>query len=170
MFAAGDEPVPPGSVSRRAMEEGPQLLLRDQPSAEIEGLRPFGDTGRPSASLMFVPIHGAGGVIGVLSVQSYAPYAYTGADLGTLQALADHCGGALERIRAEDALRESEERFRVLFERSPDAVLLFDPHDPDVYWRIVDCNQAAARMNGYERGELIGRSINTLLATQLDPT
>src|SRR5207249_11377656 len=29
-------------------------------------------------------------------------------DLGTLQSLADHCGGALERIRAEQALHASE--------------------------------------------------------------
>ena len=34
-------------------------------------------------------------------------------DLGTLQTLADHCGGALERIRAEAALAESNERLRL---------------------------------------------------------
>ena len=36
------------------------------------------------------------------------PAAYTRGDLAILQALADHCGGALERLRVEEALRESQ--------------------------------------------------------------
>jgi len=39
--------------------------------------------------------------------------ACTEEDLGTLRTLADHCGGALERIRAEAALAESNERLRL---------------------------------------------------------
>ena len=48
-----------------------------------------------------------GQAVGVLSIQSYTPDAYTQEDLRTLQALADYCAGALERIRAEAALREA---------------------------------------------------------------
>ncbi|ALW90123.1 putative bifunctional diguanylate cyclase/phosphodiesterase [Deinococcus actinosclerus] len=60
------------------------------------------------------------------------------------------------------ARQESEERFRTLFEQSADGVVLIDPHDPEVAWRIVDCNEAFCRMNGYERHELIGQSIDRL--------
>ena len=67
----------------------------------------FGDASRPSASIMCVPLRQEGRPVGVLSIQSYTPNAYTREDLQTLQALADHCGGALERIRAEAALREA---------------------------------------------------------------
>ncbi len=164
----GGPAVPPGPVSRRAIAEGPQLLLPERPSAVLEGLQPFGDTSRPSASLMFVPVRGTGSVIGVLSIQSYTARAYNEVDLGTLQALADHCGGALERIRAEEALRTSEERFRLLFEHSPDGVLLIDPHDPEVPWRIIDCNEAACRMNGYSREELRGQPLNVLHPEAID--
>ena len=48
---------------------------------------------------MFVPIHYGATAIGLLSIQSYTPQAYTAEDIDTLQSLADHCSGALERIR-----------------------------------------------------------------------
>ena len=73
---------------------------------------PFGNITRPSASLMFVPIRNGTNVIGVFSIQSYNPNAYDQNSLETLQALADHCGGALDRIRTEEALRSIEEWLR----------------------------------------------------------
>ncbi|WP_295822289.1 EAL domain-containing protein [uncultured Deinococcus sp.] len=57
---------------------------------------------------------------------------------------------------------ESEQRFRALFERSADGVVLIDPHDLVIPWRIVDCNAAFARMNGYGRDALIGHSVDLL--------
>jgi two-component system sensor kinase FixL len=67
-----------------------------------------------------------------------------------------------ERTRAEEALRESEERFRVLFESSPDSIILIDPNGNHGEWTIVDCNDAGCRMNGYDREELIGECIDIL--------
>jgi PAS domain S-box-containing protein len=68
----------------------------------------------------------------------------------------------VEHKRMEKALEESESRFRVLFESSPDAILLIDPDDPDVVWPIVACNEACCQMNGYAHHELIGKSIDLL--------
>ncbi len=56
-----------------------------------------------------------------------------------------------ERKRAEEALRESERRFRQLFEHSVDA--LFVIHDETR--EIVDCNREACRSLGYSREELL---------------
>ena len=103
--------VLPTSTARKVIVEGAQLILREPQIVTAETLR-FGDTARPSASLMFVPIRHAAAVIGVLSIQSYQLRAYTPQDLSEFQALADHCGGALNRIQSETALRESEERLR----------------------------------------------------------
>ncbi|GGR67837.1 hypothetical protein GCM10008959_32480 [Deinococcus seoulensis] len=64
--------------------------------------------------------------------------------------------------RAQAAQHELETRFRALFERSADGLVLIDPHDPDVPWRIVDCNEAFCRMNGYDQEDLIGASIDLL--------
>ncbi len=97
----GETPTP---IVRRTMKEGGQLILRNQ-AAEYADVVRFGDETRLSASLMFVPIRNVANIIGVLSIQSYTPMAYDQESLGTLRSLADHCGGALERIRAEDQLR-----------------------------------------------------------------
>jgi PAS domain S-box-containing protein len=57
-----------------------------------------------------------------------------------------------ERKRWEDALRKSENKFRLLFERSADPMLLLDLHS----WRFVDCNAAALALMHYEsKDELI---------------
>jgi diguanylate cyclase (GGDEF)-like protein/PAS domain S-box-containing protein len=70
---------------------------------------------------------------------------------------------ANEQLNIELAAHEkSEALFRTLFELSPDAVVLIDPHDPNVSWPIIDCNAAACQMNGYTREELIGQSIDIL--------
>ena len=67
-----------------------------------------------------------------------------------------------EKRRAEEALHEREKLFRGLFNASPDAIVLIDPHDPTISWPILDCNEATCKMNGYAREELIGRSIDIL--------
>lgn len=96
-------------VARRTLKRGAQLILRKDPIASGQDYNPFGDKSRPSASLMFVPICKAEKAVGILSIQSYKINAYTPADLDTLQALADYCGGTFEQIRAEAALRQSQQ-------------------------------------------------------------
>ncbi len=100
---------PPGFFIQKVIQEGGQLVLRTKESLNSE-VRPFGDRGRRSASLLFSPVRREGKIVAVLSIQSYRPNAYIPRDLQTLQSFADYCGGALERIEAEDRLRESEIR------------------------------------------------------------
>lgn len=121
----------PGPLTRKALEEGAHLLLRAD--SQPGGSRAFGHHQRRSASLMFAPMRISGIPAGVLSVQSYAPNAYSAEDLELLQTLADYCGGALQRTmaelrsrRSEEARAQSERRFRALIENSSDAVLLLD--------------------------------------------
>jgi len=95
----------------RTMKEGPVIILRE-PETPRGPVEPFGDMSKPSLSLMFAPIRAGGKALGVLSIQSYQYRAYTRSDLQKLEALADYCGGALERTRAEEQLREREQRYR----------------------------------------------------------
>lgn len=66
-------------------------------------------------------------------------------------------------------LKESEELFRMLFEQSPDAVWMIEPPDSEAPWHIFDCNEAACRMTGYTREELVGASIGLINAGEDDP-
>ena len=104
--------APPTRV-RRIMEQGAELVLREPGDTQGGDFIKFGDKSRLSASLMYVPLRPEGRVVGVLSIQSYTPNAYTQEDLRTLQALADHCAGALERIWAEAALREAHDKLEL---------------------------------------------------------
>src|SRR4051812_1097145 len=54
-----------------------------------------------------------------------------------------------ERGRAEHALRESEERFRVLFAAAPDALLIHD-----LSGRVLDANRASEELFGRSRSQL----------------
>lgn len=98
--------IPSPLVARVIREGGLLILKKDATEMVSEGV-PFGDTARPSASILFVPMRCRGQVLGVLSVQSYTPGAYTPRSLDLLQALGDYCAGALERIRAQTAEREA---------------------------------------------------------------
>ncbi len=69
------------------------------------------------------------------------------------------------RKQAEAAVEQSEALFRGLFDLSPDAIVVIDPHASDVSWPIIDCNNAAAVMNGYQREEMIGQSVDILNLT-----
>lgn len=66
------------------------------------------------------------------------------------------------RKEAEAKLEQSETLFRGLFDLSPDAFIVIDPHAPDNTWPILDCNLATCSMNGYEREELVGQPIDIL--------
>jgi len=65
-----------------------------------------------------------------------------------------------ERKDAAEALRESEERFRALYESSRDAIVLTDPQDEG---RILAANPAACRMLGWAEEELVGRGRDAML-------
>jgi diguanylate cyclase (GGDEF)-like protein/PAS domain S-box-containing protein len=79
--------------------------------------------------------------------------AWTDEQVALLRIIGEIFAGALERMRAHRALRESEERHRLLFERNLAGVYNSTPDG-----RILACNDALAHMLGYGgREELMQR-------------
>ena len=67
-----------------------------------------------------------------------------------------------ERIRAEQKLRESEERYRGLFEFSGDAVFIVDAETG----KILDANRQAEQLTGYSKQEIVGMHQSRLHPSQ----
>jgi PAS domain S-box-containing protein len=63
-----------------------------------------------------------------------------------------------DQVRAEQALRDSEERFAKAFYASPDSIAITDVET----YRIVDCNEGFGRLFGYARTDALGRTPSEL--------
>jgi PAS domain S-box-containing protein len=70
-----------------------------------------------------------------------------------------------ERRQTEEALRESEERFKTIFQSAPDAYYL-----SDLKGKFLDGNRMAERLTGYKKQELVGKNflkLGLLLPSQI---
>ena len=69
-------------------------------------------------------------------------------------------GERAERERAEEAMRQSEHKYRILFESLGDAAFLVDEETG----RVLDVNPRAGEMLGYQRGQMLGSNQFVFLA------
>src|SRR6476660_928247 len=95
-----------------------------------------------------------GKVLGTLCIYSREPRAPEEQDLGLLEKATYLARVAIERDRAEAALRTSQQKYRDLINASPDAVCVMDADS-----RYVLVNPAGTKLVGRPEHELIGRSI-----------
>jgi PAS domain S-box-containing protein len=109
-----------------------------------------------------IPLKIESEVIGVIAVQSYTDASlYTEKDMKILEFVSDEIATAIQRKRAEDALRKSEEKFRDLFENANDAIWT-----ADVKGRYISVNHLFEDLLGYRKEELIGKKSVYLVAPE----
>ena len=103
---------------------------------------------------MSVIIQGPDRPYGVLGVHTTSRRMFSEDDTHFLQAVANVLGEAIQRKRAEEALRESEERYRVLYTKTPTML-----YSIDTAGRVLAVNDRWLEVFGYERNEVIGRNV-----------
>ncbi len=115
--------------------------------------------GTPPADWLGVPLRIGERTIGVLAVQSYDPgVRYTDRHQAILEFVSAQVAMAIERKRAEQALRASEAEFRALFAAMRDVILVLDrdgrylriaPNAPELLYRPAE--------------EMLGRRVEEIL-------
>lgn len=151
------------SVAEECVRTQSGLLLQPESFDEVKtrfpNLLPSFQAGLQS--MMFVPLISKDQVIGILSIQATKPKAYTQRDLRLAERVGNQIAGAVANAllfiqlkQAEEAVRESEEKFRDLYDHAPVGY-----HEYDKEGRITKVNRTDLEMLGYTAEELIGQPI-----------
>ena len=140
-----------GSCGTAAHEDG-QVIVADIASdplwaeyrelADEHGLRACWST----------PIHdGHGAILGTFAIYSNQPREPIAAELELIARATYIAGIAIERKLTEQAMRDSEEKYRTLFENAGDAILLMQGE------LFIDCNARTLAMFGCDsRDQIVG--------------
>src|SRR5262245_1983597 len=149
-----DPPPPPQKVASTCMayvfRTGNSCSI---PQSEFDRLAAAGEVelvGSASPAWLGVPLKTPSATIGVMVVQHYQnENAYDQRDLEFLDSVGGHIALAIERVRAEEALRERESMFRLLFSHTPLPMWVFDVET----LRILQVNEAATMQYGFSERE-----------------
>jgi PAS domain S-box-containing protein len=135
------------------------------------------EEGQPFSAVLVVPMIWQGQVIGTINVLEDAESRqFTQADLELLTLFANHAAIAVEntrsyeqaqkeiaeRKRTEEALRESEHKFRSIVEQSHDGICLIDEQGAIIEW-----NRGLEQITGLKRAEVMGWPIGGVLVQMI---
>jgi GAF domain-containing protein len=98
----------------------------------------LGPAGREVGTKSYVsmPIHFGGKAVGVININSLQKNAFDEEELKLLEIVAQQIEAALHNAQIAETLRQSEERYRTLFDQSPVGVFIFNED-----LKITQCNE-----------------------------
>jgi PAS domain S-box-containing protein len=151
------------SMNEHILKTRSSVLVQTEDSHEIETRFPFLRASFRSGfrSMISVPLISKDQVIGALNLRSIKPNVYTDRDLKIAESIGIQISGAIanallfaEHRSTEEALRESEMKFRDLYDNAP-----LGYHEYNLEGRITNVNRTDLEMLGYTVEETIGRPI-----------
>jgi PAS domain S-box-containing protein len=155
--------VTEGHLPWHQRERNPQpIAINDIEASKLEP--PFKTTVKAEgiAALASVPLVSNGKLIGKFVAYFNAPHAFSESDIELGLTISRQLVFALERQRAAEALRQSEERFRAIVETSPECVKLVSSDG-----RILHMNAAGLAMVGAPSVEaVLGQSVYDLVVPE----
>jgi diguanylate cyclase (GGDEF)-like protein/PAS domain S-box-containing protein len=152
-------PVDPGkTLTGYVLRTGKPLLCSPAVFARLLAEGQIELIGGASLDWLGVPLLRGDETFGVLAVQSYTEQRrYADADRELLTFVSQHVAAAIDRMRAADALRESETKFRTLAETTPVPTFISQAG------ALRYVNAALATLTGYSRGELLRMDLADLV-------
>ncbi|MCT7952509.1 PAS domain S-box protein [Ancylothrix sp. C2] len=109
-------------------------------------------------SVAFIPLVFQGRVLGQLMVGYTGPHNFSETELLQAKTIANHIAFSIERKRSLAAMRESEERFRRVFDDSPVGMVLVLAES----YRFLKVNAAFSEIVGYTESELTGLTLTDI--------
>jgi len=149
-----DPPFPPHKfrkgLTEYVLRTGEPLLALPDKLDELERRGELERAGAPSMDWIGVPLKRGGQTFGALVLQSYQPnIQYGEKEKEILTFVSQQIAAAIEGKRNEEAIRESESKFRAVAETAPTLIFIFDGE------HFFYANPAAEAVSGYSREELL---------------
>jgi len=126
---------------------------------------------RGYASSIALPLTNSEGVFGALNIYASEPDAFYTDEIDMLVKMSETLSHAVTSLRmreqkrlAQDALEESEERFKQFFEKAPVYCYMVSPQGV-----LLDVNEAALGVLGFTKDELVGKPLKTIYAPESLP-
>jgi diguanylate cyclase (GGDEF)-like protein/PAS domain S-box-containing protein len=156
-FDPKPEGRPPGrGLTAYVLRTGKPLLATPEVFAKLVAGGEIEQIGAPSVDWLGAPLKTGDKTWGVLGLQSYEEsIRFDPADEEILVFVAQHVASAIEHRRKEEAVRESERRYRQMFANNRAVQIILDPESGT----IIDANMAAVDFYGYDREQLLSMKI-----------
>ncbi len=159
-----DPPAP--RPAARGLEEyilrvGRAVRISPNTFADLVALGEIAEAELGCEEWLGVPLEDRGGPFGVLVVRSHRDgHSFSAQDEEVLTILASQVARAVQHLRAEEQLRQSERKYRTLVDRMQDGMFLLQGT------RLIFCNEALGRMVGRPAAELEGCEFLPLIAPE----
>lgn len=155
-----------GAEHTRMMKSGEPYVVFDAEHDEKIGVDDRGAY-RAAAigAVICVPLRKNGRLTAAMAVHQMTPRNWTNEEIEIVVTVAGRCWEALERARVERDLRESEARFRTLFEAMDEGYCviapILDPLGSPCDYRYVMANPALERHTGFR--DVVGKTARQLM-------
>ena len=108
-------------------------------------------------SYLSVPLRSGDKAIGCLKIDSFNKHSFSIEDQNLLEIVASQIDVAINNSKQAEALRQSEERYKALFDQSPVGVYIFDKN-----YKITNCNERMVDIIGSSREQIVGLDMTKL--------
>ncbi|XVS66448.1 SpoIIE family protein phosphatase [Actinosynnema sp. CA-299493] len=168
-YATGLPPLPGrfamaefGEGALRAMRAGEPWVVADSEHDTRLGpadLAAYRFTG--IRAVICLPLLRGGRFAAAMAVHQATVRHWRPEEVEVVSVVVNRCWESLQRAHADRALRDSEQRHRLLVERATDAIWVLD-HE----LRFIEVNRAACALLGRDRDDLVGRAVGDLVVPE----